>query len=205
MSFDPDTQQKKHSELEGTPDPFPSLGDPIPVSSRPAARTGNRQELDTDSHDAFPTLAPSAATANKPAASAWGSAPGGGGGPRIKPTVVQHPQATESFTLTAIDLSSAGRDGKPMTLGDIMKQVMNKFKVKIEASTNQRTKQTTFHLKADSKKELEKGKRNLVSLLSPVVSEEYNVLWRGFDAFSQVSLVVNAPASTISTIIGPKG
>ena len=51
-----------------------------------------------------------------------------------------------------------------------MKQVMTKFKVKIEASTNQKTRQTTFHLKADSHKDLEKGKRSLLSLLSPTVS-----------------------------------
>lgn len=50
-----------------------------------------------------------------------------------------------------------------------MKQVMVNHKVRIEASTNQKTRQTTFHLKADSKKELEKGKRNLLAALSPVV------------------------------------
>jgi hypothetical protein len=76
---------------------------------------------------------------------------------------------TESFTLSAIDLSSAGRDGKPTTLGEIMKQVMANHKIKIEASTNQKTRQTTFHLKAESRKELEKGKRSLLASLSPVV------------------------------------
>ena len=76
---------------------------------------------------------------------------------------------TESFTLSAIDLSSAGRDGKPTTLGEIMKQVMANHKIKIEASTNQKTRQTTFHLKADSRKELEKGKRSLLASLSPLV------------------------------------
>ena len=77
---------------------------------------------------------------------------------------------TESFTLSSIDLSSAGRDGKPTTLGEIMKQVMANHKIKIEASTNQRTRQTTFHLKAESRKELEKGKRSLLASLSPLVS-----------------------------------
>ena len=71
--------------------------------------------------------------------------------------------------MSAIDPSSAGRDGKPTTLGEIMKQVMANHKIKIEASTNQKTRQTTFHLKAESRKELEKGKRGLLAALSPVV------------------------------------
>ena len=71
--------------------------------------------------------------------------------------------------MSAIDLSSAGRDGKSTTLGEIMKQVMANHKIKIEASTNQKTRQTTFHLKAESRKELEKGKRSLLASLSPVV------------------------------------
>jgi hypothetical protein len=71
--------------------------------------------------------------------------------------------------LSAIDLSSAGKDGKPTTLGEVMKQVMANHKIRIEASTNQKTRQTTFHLKADSKKELEKGKRGLLASLTPVV------------------------------------
>ena len=102
-------------------------------------------------------------------ASAWGA------GPRIQPSVARKPVATDSFTLAAIDLSSAGRDGKPTTLGEIMKQVMGKFKVKVEASSNQRTRQTTFHLKADSMKELEKAKRSLVASLSPVVRTAYDL------------------------------
>jgi hypothetical protein len=52
-----------------------------------------------------------------------------------------------------------------------MKQVAGKFKVKIEASTNQRTRQTTFHLKADSQKELDKAKKALLASLSPLVCD----------------------------------
>ena len=119
---------------------------------------------------------------------------------------MQAPQATESFTLSAIDLSSAGKDGRPTTLGEIMKQVMANHKIRIEASTNQKTRQTTFHLKADSKKELEKGKRNLLAALSPVVWIMYLFLVLSHvNTRIQVSLVVDAPASTIAAIIGPKG
>ncbi|KAI0066135.1 SCP160 protein [Artomyces pyxidatus] len=170
--------QRLH-QLEGAPDPFPSLNDPTPA----VRASAQPRVVDTESHDAFPSLAPAGGSANRPAASAWSAA-----GPRIKPASVHPSQATESFTLSAIDLSTAGKDGKPITLGEIMKQVMAKFKVRIEASTNQKTRQTTFFLKADSKKDLEKSKRSLVALLSPVVS-----------------IVIDAPASTIATIIGPKG
>jgi hypothetical protein len=73
---------------------------------------------------------------------------------------------TDSFTHNAVDLSAANRDGKPTTLGEVLKTVMGKFKVKIEASSNQRTKQTTFHLKSESGKELEKAKRMLIAMIS---------------------------------------
>ncbi|KII92894.1 hypothetical protein PLICRDRAFT_172925 [Plicaturopsis crispa FD-325 SS-3] len=177
-SFTAADLQKKH-ELEGAPDPFPSLND-TPTKARHS--TPRQQELDTESQDAFPSLAPSAPASNAPAKSAWGS------GPRIKPAVAKTPVFSDSFTLSDIDLSTAGKDGKPATLGEVMKQVMAKYKVKIEASTNQKNRQTTFHLKADSQKELDKSKRSLLALLSPVIT-----------------LVINAPASTIASIIGVKG
>jgi len=148
--------QRLH-HLEGAPDPFPSE-----VASAPVSRPQNLVTLDTDSQVAFPSLAPSPVTGPKPVASAWGTP----AGPRLAAHVSQ---ATESFTLSAINLSSAGKDGKPTTLGEVMKQVMANHKVKIEASTNQKTRQTTFHLKADSRKELDKAKRSLLASLSPVV------------------------------------
>ncbi|KAF9653203.1 SCP160 protein [Thelephora ganbajun] len=164
-------QQKKH-ELEGTPDPFPSL----------SGHTGPPpQELDTGSHDDFPSLSslsvsPVASTQTQPTTSVWGARP------RIKPSGV-----TESFTLQDIDLSSAGRDGRPVTLSEVTRGIIQKFKVKIEASTNHR-KETTFYLKSESQKELDKAKKALVAVCSPVIT-----------------LIVYAPASTISAIIGNKG
>ncbi|KAF9523997.1 hypothetical protein CPB83DRAFT_820710 [Crepidotus variabilis] len=168
--------QKRH-ELEGAPDPFPSLSAAAPARSKAPGLA----PLDTDSEVAFPSLS-SATPSNAPAVSAWSSA-----GPRIK-AVPKAPVFTDSFNLTAIDLSSSGKDGKPTTLVDVLRQVMNKYKVKIEASANQKARQHTFHLKAESQKELEKSKRSLLALLSPVIT-----------------LVLNAPASTIGSIIGPKG
>nr|GAT43004.1 predicted protein [Mycena chlorophos] len=171
--------QRRHN-LEGAPDPFPSLTEASPAKPRPAAA---QAQPDTGSEIAFPSLAsaaPPAATA--PKAAAWAAA-------RPKAAAVkQAPVFGDSFTVGRMDLTNTGRDGKSSSLGEVMKQVMSKYKVKIEASANQKTRQTTFHLKADTAKELEKAKRSLLALLSPTVT-----------------LVINAPVSTIASIIGPKG
>ncbi|KAK7053480.1 hypothetical protein VNI00_004106 [Paramarasmius palmivorus] len=178
LQFNPDlvcNNQKRH-EHEGAPDPFPSLPDaPEPKAPK------RQEELDTDSHSAFPSLA--SAAPPKPVASAWGAS----NGPRIKP-VIAKPVFTDTLDLSVIDLTTAGKDGKPATLGEVMKQVMAKYKVKLEASGNQKTRQTTFHIKADTQKELDKAKRSLLALLSPIVT-----------------LTLDAPVSTIASIIGPKG
>ncbi|KAI0675294.1 hypothetical protein C8Q78DRAFT_1075590 [Trametes maxima] len=170
--------QRRH-ELEGAPDPFPSLVDDTPVKPRAAPRNG---AVDTDSQEAFPSLAAQPGT--KPAAPAWGA----NAGPRIKPQAAKQPVFSDSFILSSIDLSTAGKDGKPTSLGEVMRQVMSQYKVKLDASTNRGSHQTTFYLKAESKKELEKAKKGLLALLSPIVT-----------------LTLSAPASTIPTIIGPKG
>ncbi|KIK09901.1 hypothetical protein K443DRAFT_671215 [Laccaria amethystina LaAM-08-1] len=170
--------QRRH-ELETAPDPFPSLSESTPVKSKAQQA---RLELNTESEAAFPSLAPAAPAPPVPARSAWSAAP------RIKPSVSKQPIFVDSFTLSAIDLSNVGKDGKTATLGEVMKQVMAKYKVKLEASANQKARQTTFHIKAESQKELDKAKRSLLALLSPVIT-----------------LVINAPASTIGSIIGPKG
>ena len=148
--------QKRH-QLDGAPDPFPPLGE---VITKPKAKSSTVQ-LDTRSEIAFPSLAPSSAS-TAPAASAWG-------GPRIKAAILKNPVFSDSITLSDIDLSTAGKDGRPATIGEVMKQVTAKHKVKLEASSNQKTRQTTFYLKADSEKDLEKAKRSLVVLLSPDV------------------------------------
>jgi hypothetical protein len=172
-------QQKRH-QLEGAPDPFPSL--PGHMGPPPAARSRSRQsaqeELNTGSHEEFPSLSPSpvASTQPQPPTSAWSVRP------RIKPSGV-----TESFTLQDVDLSGAGKDGRPKTLAEITKGIMQKYKVKLEASTN-RGKETTFWLKSESQRELDRAKNALIADCSPVVT-----------------LIVQAPASTISSIIGTKG
>ncbi|KAJ7595029.1 hypothetical protein C8J56DRAFT_1123796 [Mycena floridula] len=174
------TEIQRRHELEGAPDPFPSLVEPTPSKKTPAL-----QELDTDSQTAFPMLASATpVTTSGVSKPAWGST----NGPRIKPAVNKLPTFSDSLTVSAIDLSTAGKDGKPATLNEVMKQVTAKYKVKLEASANQKARQTTFFIKADTEKELEKAKRSLLALLSPVIT-----------------LIINAPASTIASIIGPKG
>ncbi|GJE92209.1 Vigilin 1 [Phanerochaete sordida] len=170
--------QRRHAELEGAPDPFPSLQD-TPVKARPAAPSNGTP--DTDSVDAFPSLASSSPAAAKAPVSAWSA-------PRIKATVSKQPTFSDSFTIPVGDLSTAGKDGRPTSLGEIMRQVMAQHKVKLDASTNQKLRQTTFYLKSENKRDFEKAKKALLAGLSPVVT-----------------LVLNAPASTIPSIIGPKG
>jgi hypothetical protein len=114
---------------------------------------------------AFPSLSASVPTTQSSNHSAWSTT----AGPRIRATVSKNPVFTDSFTLSAIDTSTAGKDGKSATLGEVMKQVMAKYKVKIEASANQRTRQTTFHIRTESQKDLDKAKRSLLALLSPIV------------------------------------
>lgn len=121
--------------------------------------------MDTESEEAFPALASATPASEGAAKPVWGSA----AGPRIKSTVTKAPVFADSFTLSAIDLSNSGKDGKPATLGEVIKLVITKYKVKVEASANQKAQQTTFHVKAESQKELDKAKRSLLALLSPVV------------------------------------
>lgn len=121
--------------------------------------------VDTNDQTAFPSLASSTPPATQSARSnAWGA----DSGPRIKATLRSQPMVSDSFTLSAIELGT-NKDGKPTSLGEVMKQVLSKFKVKIEASANQKARQTTFHMKSESQKELDKAKRSLFALLSPVV------------------------------------
>ena len=145
--------QKRHN-LEGAPDPFPAFKD------EPAKNKKVPAQAELDAEAAFPALAPKSPSP-APVRSAWGA-----GGPRIKPAVVKAPTYTDTFTLTSVSLPT-NKDGKTLSLQEVLKQVMAKSKVKIDAS-GQKGGQT-FYLRADSPKELEKGKRSLLASLSPVV------------------------------------
>lgn len=166
--------QKRH-ELEGAPDPFPALVNDSPARPKRNGGPSVTAPLDTESELAFPSLAPTPKAQQAPRASTWSA------GPRIAPAVQSTPLITESFTLSAIDLSTAGRDGRPTTLGEVLKQVMAKIpKVRIEASSNAKTRQTTFHLKSESAKELDKAKRQLVASVSAQVRYKLRLYTSGF-------------------------
>ncbi|KAG2146037.1 uncharacterized protein EDB93DRAFT_1287176 [Suillus bovinus] len=167
--------QKRH-ELEGAPDPFPSLGETTTKPKRVI-----QVPADADSQSDFPTLATSTPAAAAPGKSAWGS----DAGPRIKATVKSTPVITDYFTVIQAELPT--KDGKQTSIGETMKQVTAKYRIRIEASTNQ-SRQTTFCMKGETQKDLDRAKRHLLATLSPVVT-----------------LTLNAPASTIAAIIGPKG
>jgi hypothetical protein len=194
------------SSLEGAPDPFPSLSDSTPARSVPTTSKASPRQtpLDTSSQTSFPSLAPASAPAvaprQAPTISSWASA-----SPRIKAPISRAFQFSESISIPDIDLSQTGKEGKRLTLGEVLKDIQAKTKTKIEASTQK--KETTFHFKADSEKDLDKAKKLLTSAVSPNVrfflkSVLYMVT---HEPACQITLKVEAPVSSIGTIIGPKG
>lgn len=146
-------REQRLMALEGAPDPFPTRDEDFSVKTRDGQRV-----LDTDSQSDFPALSSAPLKHTRDADS----------GPRIKASIRSQPMVSHSFTQSSIALPTT-KDGRPLSLGEVMKRVMSKFKVKIEASANQKARQTTFHMKSDSENELEKAKRHLLSLLSPMV------------------------------------
>ncbi|CAE6397572.1 unnamed protein product [Rhizoctonia solani] len=176
--------QRRHDELEGAPDPFPPMSSGQNGDTRRATKKNG--PLNTEDEDAFPSLA-SAAPAKPAVASAWSAAS------RIRQTAprVVAPVFSDSFMLENIDLSTAGKDGKPTTLNEVLKRVMLQHKnVKLEASTQRKDgrAKTSFVIKADSEAEVEAAKRKLTAALSPVVTR-----------------VVQSPVSAIGSIVGQKG
>ncbi|KAG9123017.1 hypothetical protein FRC07_000352 [Ceratobasidium sp. 392] len=178
------TLQRRHDELEGAPDPFP----PMPTQNGAGARRQQQQRnqaLDTHSEAAFPSLTSSTPTKAAPT-SAWAAAP------RIQQSAARVSSlVSDSFVIENIDLSTAGKDGKPGTLSDVMKRIQAQLKnVKFEASTQRKDgrSKTSFVIKAESHNELELAKRKLTAALSPTVTK-----------------VVQAPVSAIGVIVGLKG
>ncbi|KAG8999118.1 hypothetical protein FRB90_012145 [Tulasnella sp. 427] len=188
MSLSAADLQKKHA-LEGTPDPFPSLSggskDPKPSAAPSNGKNLKKPQqapLDTSSESAFPSLGGSSGKKAQ-APSAWSATR-----ERVSRPAVQINVVSDTIELDKIDLKAAGRDGKPTTLGEVMRNVMAKSGATIEASTARMTGKTTFIIKGSNDHAIESAKRLLISGLAPVVSKK-----------------VDAPASTIGTIIGPKG
>lgn len=78
---------------------------------------------------------------------------------------------SSNFTLDKVELAR-GQDGKTVTLGNVMKEVMNKTKTKIEASTQRTTGGTTFHIKGDSESAVDAAIRTITAALSPQVGRQ---------------------------------
>ncbi|QRV79572.1 Vigilin 1 [Ceratobasidium sp. AG-Ba] len=181
--------QQKHSELEGAPDPFPPMsqnGTGTGPSAGAARRRQRNEPLDTESESAFPSLASSAPPKAAAPVSAWATAP------RIQQSAARVTSLiSDSFVIENIDLSTAGKDGKPTTLAEIMKRIQAQLKnVKLEASTQRKDgrSKTSFVIKAENGNDLESAKRKLTAALSPIVTK-----------------VIQAPVSAIGTIVGVKG
>ncbi|KAL7415309.1 hypothetical protein BDY24DRAFT_382512 [Mrakia frigida] len=187
--------QKRHA-LEGAPDPFPSLTDDSPrsIGSTPSSSNGPSSSSNvkkapapnTSSEDAFPSLGPSAPApvhARAPP-SIWGSS--GASKARTAPPPVKHSGALD--TLSIVVGPQTDRDGKVIPLGTIMRQVQEKTGTAVEASTQKKTGLTQFVVKGPNVKAVEQAKKLLTSRLSKVIT-----------------ITVEAPISTLGSIIGPKG
>jgi hypothetical protein len=183
--------QQKHSSLEGklvpanshnvvlnvpnfspgAPDPFPSLynghSEPQKVKDVSPPSSG---ALDS-SENAFPTLAPSSAAGKAPSSSKKsGPSPwSAGGSTTLKKALTVAPVYSSNFTLPRIEANLKDRDGKPLTLGSVMKDVMAKTKTKIEASSQRTTGGTTFMIKGDNERSVEGAIRSITAALSPQV------------------------------------
>lgn len=185
--------QKRH-ELENQPDPFPSLYDKEPSQRKPQRRQEQQAELDTDSQAAFPSLGAPSKPASAPAP-AWGAAASA----RIRAPAVRAPVYSETIAIVVHDRAA---------LQAAVRNAVSKTKTKIEASTQSGS--TSFLIKADNERDLEKAKRLLTSDLSPRVSPVflnrvvvYHVSHNCFHM--QVTLVIDAPIPSVGLIIGTKG
>lgn len=149
--------------LEGAPDPFPSQND---TASKPAASTSGNAPLDTESETLFPSLGNNNVN---PSTSKAGAGHPVKAARAVKP--VSTPVFTDSFVLAGIDATAKlTRDGKPKTLGEIVKDVSARFKVKVELFSQKTSNQTTFTVTGASDSSVEQARKALTRDLSPTVS-----------------------------------
>ncbi|ODN73290.1 hypothetical protein L202_07839 [Cryptococcus amylolentus CBS 6039] len=193
MAFSAADLQKRHLELEGAPDPFPTLGAaPTPVAKK--VKPATTAAVDTNSEDAFPSLGASSApkATSKPATSLWASkssavktaakpmAPGGLGRTGV-PSAGSHPFA-ETFSIPSAELVQ----GK--TAQETFKKVQEQTGAIVESSTQMRTGLKTFHVRAADQKKLNQARKMIEGGLR-----------------KPVNISVEVPITVLGTIIGPKG
>ena len=120
-----------------------------------------------NSENAFPTLAPSAGTKAPANGKKAGPSPWASGTSALKKAIPTTPVYSSNFTLARVDPKD--RDGKAITLGSVMKDVMLKTKTKIEASSQRTSGGTTFMIKGESERAVEAAIRSITAALSPKV------------------------------------
>jgi len=143
--------------LEGAPDPFPSLD----AHASPQAKSS--EPFSTNSEALFPSLSPAAQNGHRAPSVAWAPAA------RAKPVLA--PVYLESFALNQVEAVRRTKEGKPLSVSDIIKGVQTRFKVKVEISSQLKSSQTSFSVKGDSQANVDAAKKSLISDLSPVVSQ----------------------------------
>ena len=121
------------------------------------------EPFSTDSEALFPSLGPATQNGNRAPPVAWAPAP------RAKPVLA--PVYSESFALNQVESVRRTKEGRLLSVSDIIKGVQTKFKVKVEISSQLKTSQTSFSVKSDSQANVDAAKKALISDLSPVVSQ----------------------------------
>lgn len=108
-------------------------------------------------------LGPASQNGNRAPPVAWAPAA------RAKPVLA--PVYSESFVLNQVEAVRRTKEGRPLSVGDIIKGIQTKFKVKVELSSQLKSNQTSFSVKGDSQASVDAAKKALISDLSPVVSQ----------------------------------
>ena len=106
----------------------------------------------------FPSLGPATQNGNRAPLVAWA------------PVARATPVLVESFVLNQVEAVRRTKEGRPLSVGDIIKSIQTKFKVKVEISSQLKSSQTSFTVKGDSQANVDAAKKALISDLSPVVS-----------------------------------
>jgi len=122
--------------------------------------------LETGSETSFPSLVSTPVPKSPTVPSTWATS---------RPTTQKNtaklaPQLTHTFDLSNIDLKTAGKDGKPITLSEAIKTVMAETNSHIEASSQRNTGITTFFIKAGNDLIVKRAQRQLTAILSTAVS-----------------------------------
>ncbi|KAJ3291754.1 hypothetical protein HK104_005822 [Borealophlyctis nickersoniae] len=160
--------------------PVPQQEEPAaPPQEEPAAPPPDTAKLDLANEELFPALP--VPTVGKVGMGIWGAKPANG-----KPAVAARPlsairhggKVTDRFEIPEITKKVqeklTGPQGKQLTVGDVVKQIMSRTSTSIEMSTNNKTRSVTFLVngKPDAVKI---AKRELISRLTVPVTQSISI------------------------------